>query len=131
MRQTIYDDGVYRVTTAVVSTPHRFYPIANTTASIRRDPLWAGIGVAGFSMACLAVYGDLLRPIEINILLGVTAVAVVLGCDLAILRIHSIGHARTMIFGRRIRLKKIYHAIRDARCVYKTIFLDSENITMS
>lgn len=127
MSKHIYDDGIYCVTTAIVSTPSRFYPIANTTASIRRDPLWTSLGVAGFSALCVAIYGDLLWPVEIAALAGVSAASVIAGSQFAILRIHSLGHARTMIFGRRYRLRELYRAIREARSTDLMTSLYSEN----
>ncbi len=38
MSDTIYDDGRYVVSTSIVATPTRFYPVFNTTAGIRHPP---------------------------------------------------------------------------------------------
>jgi hypothetical protein len=45
----------------------------------------------------LFVYGDLLYPVEIACAVGVTALAVVGGWQVAILRLDAPGHPRTMI----------------------------------
>jgi hypothetical protein len=115
MGKPLYNDGVYTVTAALVSTPRRFYPLAHTTASIRRDPLWAAVAAAILAGSCLAVYGDLLHLYEQIALVLVSAAFLLLGQEIAILRIAAIGHAGAMIFGRRRRIQAVYQAIREAR----------------
>lgn len=115
MPTPLYDDGTYSVSTAIVATPRRFYPIANTTASIRRDPLWIGLAVTVLAAACLAVYGDLLHPNERIALGGVCLLALLAGSQFSVLRIAALGHHRAMIIGRRRRIARLYRAIRDAR----------------
>ncbi|MDZ4369415.1 MAG: hypothetical protein U0987_20695 [Afipia sp.] len=115
MGKPLFDDGVYTVTAALVSTPRRFYPLAHTTASIRRDPLWAAIAAAILAASCLAIYGDLLHLHEQIALVVVSAAFLLLGREIAILRIAAIGHAGAMIFGRRRRIQAVYEAIREAR----------------
>lgn len=115
MSKSIYDDGRYVVSSAVVATPTRFYPLANTTASLRRDPLWAAAGMAAFAAAAVAVYGDLLYPVEITALLGVSGLLLALAAQVVILRIDAPGHRRVMIVGFRKRMQRLYRAIRDAR----------------
>lgn len=117
MAGTLYDDGVYSVTAAIVSTPRRFYPVANTTASIRRDPLWAAIMLAVLGGLCLAVYGDLLHLHEQVVLIALCASGLALGRAFTILRISALGHSGAMIVGRSARIHALYLAIRDARTV--------------
>lgn len=117
MAGRLYDDGVYSVTVAIVSTPRRFYPVANTTASIRRDPLWAAIILAVLGGLCLAVYGDLLHLHEQVVLVSLCAGSLALGRAFTILRISAFGHSGAMIVGRSARIQALYLAIRDARTV--------------
>lgn len=117
MGKLLYDDGRYQVSSAVVSTPHRFYPLANTSASIRRDPLWAGFAVSAFVGAGMLVYGDLLHTGEQVALLCFCAVSLGAGQAFSILRISATGHAGAMIVGRSNRIRKLYLAIRDSRSV--------------
>jgi hypothetical protein len=84
MGRLLYDDGVYTVTPAIVSTPRRFYPLAHTTASIRRDPLWAAIAFAAFGAACLGVYGDLLHFHEQATLVIFCACALAAGSSVSV-----------------------------------------------
>lgn len=115
MAKVTYDDGKYVVTDAVVSTPRRFYPIAHTTASIRRDPLWAALGIVAFTAASLAVYGDLLHGAEKIALVLISSAAIVVGWRFSILAIDAIGHRRAFIIARADRIHGIYLAIRDVR----------------
>lgn len=115
MSRPLYDDGVYTVTSALVSTPRRFYPVAHTTASIRRDPLWAAIAAVVLGGACLAVYSDLLHLHEQIGLVAASAAFLLLGREFVILRIAAVGHAGAMIVGRRRRIQALYEAIRGAR----------------
>jgi len=115
MSRLLYDDGVYTVTPAIVSTPRRFYPLAHTTASIRRDPLWAAITFAVLGGACLSVYGDLLHFHEQATLAIFCAGALAAGSSVSVLRISAIGHSGAMIVGRSHRIRALYAAIRDAR----------------
>jgi len=120
----IYDDGTYTVTQAVIATPRRFYPIAHTTASIRRDPLWLGLSMTGFGAGCLGVYGDLLRPYEIAFLAVVCLLGLVAGWSFSILRIDAIGHRRAMIVASHGRIRRLYAAIRDARLPDTSVTLE-------
>jgi hypothetical protein len=115
MNSSIYDDGRYVVSTTVVSTPSRIYPLANTTAGVRRDPLWMGLALAALVCGGIFTYGDLLYPVEIASALGVAALAVILGWQVAILRLDAPGHPRTMIVSSRARIWKIFGAIRSGK----------------
>ena len=115
MAKVLYDDGRYFVTQAIVATPWRFYPVSNTTASIRREPLWIGLGIAGFVAAALAVYGDLLHTEEKAGLVVVAGLGLLAGRAFVVLRLDAVGLHRALIFGRRARIWKLYWAIRDAR----------------
>jgi hypothetical protein len=110
-----YDDGTYYISGAIFATPRRFYPIANTTARIRRDPLWIGLGIAGFVAATFGVYADLLRPEELIVLAGIATVSLVVGSQVAILSIDAMGHEKAMIVGRTRKIRTLYRALRDAR----------------
>lgn len=115
MTTPLYDDGRYMVSGTIVSTPSRLYPLANTTAGVRRDPLWMSLALAALTGAGIIVYGDLLYPVEIACAVGVTALAVVGGWQVAILRLDAPGHPRTMIISTRTRIWKIFGAIRSAK----------------
>lgn len=117
MARPLYDDGTYAVTAAVVSTPRRFYPIANTTAVIRRDPLWAGCGIAFFGCGSLAVYSDLFHVAEQVALASIAVVALVAGNAFSVLRIDAPGHRSAMLIGRAARMRALFQAIRYARTV--------------
>ena len=114
-RHVIYDDDTYHITSAIIATPRRFYPIANTTARIRRDPLWMGLGIAGFVAASFAVYADLLLPVELATLAAIAALALMIGFQVSILSIDAMGHDKAMIVGRTKKIKALYTAIRDPR----------------
>lgn len=115
MSDTIYDDGRYVVSTSIVATPTRFYPVFNTTAAIRRDPLWMGLAITGFIGACVLTYGDLLYQGELVVMAGVAAVSLLTGWQVLILRLDAPGHRRALIIGTRQRIWKIFHAIRAVR----------------
>lgn len=115
MAHVIYDDGTYQITHAVFATPRRFYPIVNTTARIRRDPLWIGAGIAGFSVVALAVYGDLLYPLEILTLIAIAVISLAIGHQVSLLSIDAWGHERATVCGRTKKIRTLYRAIRDAR----------------
>jgi 2C-methyl-D-erythritol 2,4-cyclodiphosphate synthase len=115
MSDPLYDDGVFAVTSAIVSTPQRFYPLAHTTASIRRDPLWAAVTGAMLGAACLTVYGDLLHFSEQVWIVAASFVSLLLGREFSILRITAVGHAGAVIIGRRRRIRAVYEVIRRAR----------------
>lgn len=117
MVKPLYDDGVFAVTSAIVSTPQRFYPLAHTTASIRRDPLWAGMGTAVLGVGALLVYGDLLWLNEQIAIAGVSLSALAAGASFSILRIDAPGHRSAMLFGRSLRIRALFLAIREARSV--------------
>lgn len=115
MTNVHYDDGIYSVSQAIMATPTRFYPLANTTASIRRDPLWAATAFTVFGLAAFLVYGDLLHVHEQGLLAAICAAGIVGGREFCILRLDAVGHRRTMIVGRKRRIVRLYQAIRDAR----------------
>jgi len=115
MTDTIYDDGRYIVSTSIVATPSRFYPIGNTTAGIRRDPLWLGLAITAFVVAGILTYGDLLYPGELMAMAGLAAIALVAGWQIVILRLDAPGHRRALIVGSRQRIWKIFRAIRSVR----------------
>lgn len=115
MAKPVYDDGRYMVSSAVVATPSRFYPVSNTTASLRRDPLWAASVFAALACITVAVYGDLLYPVEVAVLLGFSLGAVALTREVLIVRIDAPGHPRIMIVGTRRRMSRLFEAVRDAR----------------
>jgi len=115
MSETIYDDGRYMVSSSIVATPTRFYPISNTTAGIRRDPLWLGLAITGFAAGCVLTYGDLLYQGELMVMAGIAALSLFTGWQVLILRLDAPGHRRALIVGSRGRIWKIFHAIRAVR----------------
>lgn len=123
MTGPLYDDGIYTVTPAIVSTPRRFYPLAHTTASIRRDPLWAAVAAAALGAACLGVYGDLLSFAEQAGIVVMSASLLLLGREFVILRIAAIGHTGAVIIGRRHRIQILYEVIRRARNGQSTLII--------
>lgn len=127
MTPILYDDGAYRVSSAVIATPTRFYPLANTTASLRRDPLWVGIALTVFAGLSVRIYGDLLFPMEKVWLLGGCAAALLIGWHVVILRIAAPGHRRAILIGRRKRMKSLYEAIWRARTIDPAIIMTSED----
>ncbi|NKE48645.1 hypothetical protein HB662_28015 [Roseomonas frigidaquae] len=117
MPKIVYNDGTYLVTEAVVATRHRFYPVANTTARIRRDPLWISLCITALGVATFGVYGDLICTGE-KIVLGLTCVAtLVVGQSVSILSIDAVGHRRALIVARTMRIRRLYSAIRAVRVV--------------
>jgi hypothetical protein len=117
MVRTLYDDGKYSVSQAIVATPRRFYPVANTTASLRREPLWIGLGTALLAGACLAVYGDLLYAGEHVALIATGTLALIGGSEIGVLRIDAAGHPRALLIGSRSRMERFFIAIRDVRSI--------------
>lgn len=115
MRKAHFDEGGYVVTDSIIATPRRLYPLANTMVSIRRDPLWFGLGMIGLVAGCLAVYGDLLRLHEKLALFVIACICLSAGLSFSVLRLDAMGHRRAIIFGRRTRINRLYAAIRDVR----------------
>ena len=115
MASTIYEDGDFVVTDAVIATRRRLYPIANTTATIRRDPLWAAISLTGFGAASLLVYGDLLYAPEMVSVIGICAIGLVVGRAYSILRLDALGHRRAFILARTGRIEKLFSALKLAQ----------------
>jgi hypothetical protein len=110
----LYDDGTYVVTHAVIATPTRYYPLANATARIRRDPLWLAVCFSGICAGAILSYSDLLKPEEILIGAGMALTLLFLGVNVRILSIDAIGHRRTFIFGSTKRITALFRAIRSA-----------------
>lgn len=115
MTAPLYDDGTIRVGPSLIETPTRLYPLAGTSVSLRRDPLWAGLSVALFSVMSLTLYGDLLHASEDIGLLAVGAISLAAGYLTRILRLEAPGQTRVFVIGRRSRIKKLYRSIADAR----------------
>lgn len=114
-KQKYHDDGRFLVTSELVSTPNRFYPLANTTAKIRRDPLWFALGLSAINGAATAIYGDLLQPQELAWMWGVNLAVFAAGWSVSILNIEAIGHKSTILFARTGTVKKLFAAIKEAR----------------
>ena len=110
-----YDDGTYQVSRELISTPRRFYPIANTTARIRRDPLWVAIGLNVFAALATITYGDLLLVQELALIWGVAGLSAIGGLSTAILHIDAFGHDNALLFASSRKINRLYRAIRDAR----------------
>ena len=113
--RVFFENGTYLVTASLLSTPRRFYPIANTTARIRRDPLWLAAGVVAFVGLATAVYGDLLYFSELMVMWGLAVLLLAAGVMTAILHVDAVGHRNALVFGPARRVKALYHAIRAAR----------------
>jgi len=111
----IYDDGTYQVSRELISTPRRFYPIANTTARIRRDPLWVAIGLNTFVALATITYGDLMFVHELMLLWGIAGLSAVVGLSTAILHIDAFGHDNALLFASSRKINRLYRAIRDER----------------
>lgn len=109
------DDGTYLVSANLLSTPRRFYPIANVTARIRRDPLWLALGMAVFATLTTLVYGDLLFPGELLVLWGIAGAGLLVGLGTAILHVDAVGHRGALIVASSWRVRAIYRALRQAR----------------
>lgn len=128
MGNALYDDGVYTVTPAIVSTPRRFYPVANTSAHIRRDPLWAALALTAFSAAGLSAYGDLLHMNEQIVVVCLSGLGLATGASFSILKISAIGHASATIVGRSWRMARLYQAIWEARTLdFPVQIIDADN----
>ena len=110
-----YDDGTYQVSRELISTPRRFYPIANTTARIRRDPLWVAIGLNCFTVLATITYGDLLFAHELALIWGVAAFSAIAGFGTAILHIDALGHDNALLFASARKIRGVFDAIRLAR----------------
>ncbi len=110
-----FDNGTWQVSTSLLSTPRRFYPIQNTTARIRRDPLWLALGLNGFAAGTSFIYGDLLYLHELCALWGVVLVSGLIGLGTAILHVDSVGHPHALLFSSARTIRKIYQAMRAAR----------------
>lgn len=117
MGNFVYNDGTYKVTEAIVATPHRFYPVANTTARIRRDPLWVSLFITALGVAAFHVYGDLIYTGEKIVLGVICAGALAVGQGVSILSIDAVGHRRALIVARTTRIRRLYAAIRAVRVV--------------
>lgn len=110
-----YDDGIYQVSQELISTPRRFYPIANTTARIRRDPLWVAIGLNAFAALATITYGDLMLAHELVVIWGIAGLSAIVGVGTAILHIDALGHDNALLFASSKKVNKLYRAIRAAR----------------
>jgi len=123
MSDPIYDDGRYVVSSSIIATPSRIYPISNTTAAIRRDGLWLGLAITGFVIAGVLTYGDLLYPGELMVMAGVAGLALFGGWQVLILRLDAPGHHRALIVGPRKRIWKMFDAIRSVRAGFSVPFV--------
>lgn len=115
MARAFFDDGKYSVTAAVIATPRRIYPLVNSTAGIRRDPLWVGVAISALSAGSIAIYGDLLTNHEVLAASAFFTTAPLIGGRFAFLRIASLGHKPAFILTGRKRAAALYRAIADAR----------------
>ena len=115
MTKPFFDDGTFKVSSAGVSTPYRYYPLANTAASIRRDPLWIGLLIAVFAIGSLLVYGDLFYLAELVVIGCVGIVSLVVGVRFSVLRLDAPGQRRAYFFGDHEAIKKRLAAICLAR----------------
>ncbi len=109
-----FDNGKVQVNRNLVSTQRRYYPLKNTTARIRRDPLWLALGVVTFIALATTTYGDLLHPQELITLWIIAALSLLAGANISILHIDSIGHPHSFIFGNHKTIRQIYNAMREA-----------------
>lgn len=115
MPTPIFDDGTFKISSAGVSTPHRFYPLANTAVGIRRDPLWIGAVVAACAAGCTLAYGDLFYPVELAVIAGVGLVSLIGGSSFSLLRLDAPGQRRAHFFGLHSAMRRRFEAICDAR----------------
>lgn len=118
MSAYLYEDPGFKITRTSVATPSRLYPLANATARLRRDPLWAGLAGLGFAVGCIAMYGDLLFPGEIVAAGGLALAALVVGSQFSILRLDTVGHSRALFFGPHRLMKRRFRAVCDARLAF-------------
>lgn len=126
--QSIYDDGTYHVTRAVLATPTRFYPLANSTARIRRDPLWIGISMTAFALCAFGIYGDLMFPGEVATLALLAMVSLLGSINLGILVLDAPGHQPLMVIGSKRKIFSLYRAIRDAKIPdHPAVYFDNED----
>jgi hypothetical protein len=113
--RTYYRDKSYEVTQTAISTPRRIYPLGNSQARIRRDPLWFALAFSVFCIAAHRTYGDLLHDHEIVAMIFSMTFALLIGWQFSILQLHAIGHERAVIFASTRRVKRLFAAIRQAR----------------
>ena len=116
---TIYDDGRFQITSELLCTPTRYYPLANATVKIRRDPLWFAVGLTTLSGLTTLIYSDLLYISELAAIWGVTGSALYLGKTFAFLSVDAMGHNNTMVVARTSIIKDLYQAMRLARSTSK------------
>lgn len=114
MSKVLYDDKTYVVTQTTISTPTRYYPIANATARIRRDLLWIAAAATGFGGMALSIYGDLLTPMEISVGGAACLALFAAGSFIQALSIDAVGHKRIVIVGSAARIRRLFAAVRMA-----------------
>lgn len=110
-----YDDGIYKVSREHISNGRRFYPIANTTARIRRDPLWIAIGLNAFAALATITYGDLMLLHELAVMWGIAGLSAYAGTRTTIFHIDAPGHDSALFFVSSAKINELYQAIRLAR----------------
>jgi len=110
-----YDDGRFVVTSRVLATPSRIYPIAQATVRRRNDLLLAGVLSLVIGAFAIRAYGDLLTRLELGFLLSAPIVLFLVAAHVGILAVDSVGHRRIIVFTTRGRAKKIFRALRDAK----------------
>lgn len=110
-----YDDGHYRIDGSTFATRSRIYPLANATASLRRDFQWLAAAISAVAAAALAIYGDLLEPTEKIAIVGIALFAVFAAINMGILVLDTPGHRRAVFFGRAKTMRKIFDVLRTVR----------------
>jgi hypothetical protein len=121
MSKVLYDDRAYVVTQTTISTPTRYYPIANATARIRRDLLWVAVAATAFYGLAAATYADLLTSAELTAGAGVCAALFGSGLMIQGLSIDAIGHKRILIIGSTRRVRRLFHAVQEAANPARTV----------
>lgn len=121
----LYDDGRIVVTSDMIATPTRIYPLGNATTRLRRDALiGGGLGSALSAMAILT-YADLLKPTELGILIVLPLMLLSLHALIGVLAIDAIGHKPSIVITSRGRAQKIFQAIRHARMAdFRALHID-------
>jgi len=109
---TIYDDVKYVITETSFSTPTRLYPLGHATARLRQDPHWLALCAAALAVAAILMYGDLLTTQEYAALVAIPVTLLVVGMNMGMLAIDTVGHKRIVVFTSPSRARKIFAALR-------------------